>query len=53
MHHCIVDQRLLHHVLTDIPTATRDGRPQLVLSGNTVTLIALSSYNEIKLNCYI
>ena len=30
------------YILTDVPTATRDGRSQLVLSGNTVTLIAFT-----------
>ena len=30
------------YVLTDVLTATRDGRSQLVLSGNTMTLIAFT-----------
>ena len=30
------------YVLTDVPTATRDRKSQLVLFGNTVTLIAFT-----------
>ena len=30
------------YVLTDVPTVTRDGRSQLVLSSNTVTSIAFT-----------
>ena len=30
------------YILTDVLTGTRDGRSQLVLSGNTVTLIAFT-----------